>query len=214
MLQRRFMSIGGPSVERRRPSRNGVSLHLGVVRAAPGTHRHTPFPLPAPGGRLPGRVIDRMKGGRGPSGRDHRPPGVVTVDDQAVFRAAAREVIDATPGFQAVGEAASGEEALALLERVDPGLVLMDVRMPAWGAWRPRGASRRCARGRLSRSSRSRSRMTCRPRLRRPGRWPLFASRNSARARCAACGWSTVATDAETSMRCSRRSSASAQTSS
>jgi two-component system invasion response regulator UvrY len=59
--------------------------------------------------------------------------GVVTVDDQAVFRAAARDVIDATSGFEAIGEAASGEEALALLERIDPGLVLVDVRMPGMG---------------------------------------------------------------------------------
>ena len=37
---------------------------------------------------------------------------VLTVDDQAVFRAAARKVIDATPGFESTGEAASGPEAL------------------------------------------------------------------------------------------------------
>jgi two-component system invasion response regulator UvrY len=55
---------------------------------------------------------------------------VLTVDDQAVFRAAAREVIDATPGFEALGEAASGAEALALSESLRPDLILMDVRMP------------------------------------------------------------------------------------
>jgi DNA-binding NarL/FixJ family response regulator len=55
---------------------------------------------------------------------------VLTVDDQAVFRGIAREVIDATPGFESVGEAASGEEALAAVERLDPHLVLLDVRMP------------------------------------------------------------------------------------
>ena len=38
---------------------------------------------------------------------------VLTVDDQATFRGIAREVIDATPGFDSVGEAASGEEAIA-----------------------------------------------------------------------------------------------------
>ena len=55
---------------------------------------------------------------------------VLTVDDQAVFRGIAREVIDATPGFESVGEAASGEEALAAVERLEPHLVLLDVRMP------------------------------------------------------------------------------------
>ena len=55
---------------------------------------------------------------------------VLTVDDQAVFRGIAREVIDATPGFESVGEAACGEEALAAVDRLDPHLVLLDVRMP------------------------------------------------------------------------------------
>ena len=59
-----------------------------------------------------------------------RPVRVLTVDDQAVFRAAAREVIEATPGFEPLGEATSGTEALALTESLHPDLILMDVRMP------------------------------------------------------------------------------------
>jgi DNA-binding NarL/FixJ family response regulator len=55
---------------------------------------------------------------------------VLTVDDQATFRRVAREVIDATPGFDSVGEAASGEEALTAVPRLGPQLVLLDVRMP------------------------------------------------------------------------------------
>lgn len=55
---------------------------------------------------------------------------VLTVDDQALFRGVAREVIDATPGFESVGEAASGEEALEAVARLAPELVLLDVRMP------------------------------------------------------------------------------------
>ncbi len=55
---------------------------------------------------------------------------VLTVDDQAMFRGVAREVIDATPGFESVGEAASGEEALSAVDRLAPQLVLLDVRMP------------------------------------------------------------------------------------
>jgi two-component system, NarL family, invasion response regulator UvrY len=56
--------------------------------------------------------------------------GVVTVDDQAVFRAAAREIIDATPGFRAIGEASNGLDAVRVVCEADPDLVLVDVRMP------------------------------------------------------------------------------------
>jgi DNA-binding NarL/FixJ family response regulator len=59
--------------------------------------------------------------------------GVLTVDDQPVFRSVARDVIEATPGFAPVGEAGSGEEALDAVERLHPDLVLIDVRMPGIG---------------------------------------------------------------------------------
>jgi len=58
------------------------------------------------------------------------PVSVVTVDDQAVFRAVARDVIEATAGFELVGEASSGEAAVRVVDELDPQLVLMDVRMP------------------------------------------------------------------------------------
>jgi two-component system invasion response regulator UvrY len=56
--------------------------------------------------------------------------GVMTVDDQDLFRAAARDVIRATPGFVLAGEATSGSEAIERFAEVDPDLVLMDVRIP------------------------------------------------------------------------------------
>jgi CheY-like chemotaxis protein len=56
--------------------------------------------------------------------------GVLVVDDQAAFRRAARALIEATPGFEPVGDARSGAEALAHADRFGPDLVLADVYMP------------------------------------------------------------------------------------
>jgi DNA-binding NarL/FixJ family response regulator len=54
----------------------------------------------------------------------------LVVDDQVVFRQAARAVVDATPNFVLLGEASSGQRALAAVDELDPDLVLLDVRMP------------------------------------------------------------------------------------
>jgi len=59
--------------------------------------------------------------------------GVLTVDDDPGFLEVARDVVRATPGFETVGEAATGEAAVSLVATVGPQLVLMDVRMPGIG---------------------------------------------------------------------------------
>jgi two-component system invasion response regulator UvrY len=56
---------------------------------------------------------------------------VLVVDDQAPFRAAARAVVARVPGFELAGEATSGEEAVELVEKLRPGVVLMDINMGA-----------------------------------------------------------------------------------
>jgi DNA-binding NarL/FixJ family response regulator len=55
---------------------------------------------------------------------------VLVVDDSAEARAAIGKVVVHTPGFELAGSVASGEEALDAVSRLDPELVLLDVRMP------------------------------------------------------------------------------------
>lgn len=54
---------------------------------------------------------------------------VLVVDDQPPFRAAARAVLKRIAEFDLVGEAASGEEAVAMSAELAPDLVLMDINM-------------------------------------------------------------------------------------
>ncbi len=55
---------------------------------------------------------------------------VLIVDDQQPFRLAARMVVEATDGFEVVGEAESGEDSVQMARDLDPDLVLMDVNLP------------------------------------------------------------------------------------
>jgi DNA-binding NarL/FixJ family response regulator len=56
--------------------------------------------------------------------------GVVVVDDQALVRAGFRVLVDSEEGFRVLGEASNGMEAVELVARTQPDVVLMDVRMP------------------------------------------------------------------------------------
>jgi DNA-binding NarL/FixJ family response regulator len=58
------------------------------------------------------------------------PRSVLVVDDQAPFRSAARAVLRRLEGFEFAGEASSGPEAIELVDRLRPALVLMDINMP------------------------------------------------------------------------------------
>jgi len=55
---------------------------------------------------------------------------VLVVDDQAPFRIAAKAVLRRASGFELVGEASTGEEAVSKAADLHPALVLMDINMP------------------------------------------------------------------------------------
>ncbi|NUT94216.1 MAG: response regulator transcription factor [Saccharothrix sp.] len=55
---------------------------------------------------------------------------VVVVDDQALLRGSFRVLVDSAPDLRVVGEAGDGAEAVRVVTRTRPHVVLMDVRMP------------------------------------------------------------------------------------
>jgi DNA-binding NarL/FixJ family response regulator len=55
---------------------------------------------------------------------------LLLVDDQNIVRKGLKVLLEAQLGFQVVGEAGNGREAIAQVEALQPDVVLMDVRMP------------------------------------------------------------------------------------
>ncbi len=54
---------------------------------------------------------------------------VLLVDDHVMVRAGLRALLEGEPGFEVVGEAGDGEEAIRLVHELGPDLVLMDLRL-------------------------------------------------------------------------------------
>jgi CheY-like chemotaxis protein len=59
-----------------------------------------------------------------------KPIRVLLVDDHAMVRQGLRSVLEGYADIEVVGEAANGEEAVAMTEQLRPSLVLMDINMP------------------------------------------------------------------------------------
>ena len=55
---------------------------------------------------------------------------ILIADDQSLVRAGFRLVLENHPDLEVVGEASNGEEAIHSARRLDPDVVLMDIRMP------------------------------------------------------------------------------------
>lgn len=61
------------------------------------------------------------------------PATVLIADDHTLFREGLAALISRWPDFELVGSAGDGHEAVRLARRLQPALVLMDVRMPVLG---------------------------------------------------------------------------------
>jgi DNA-binding NarL/FixJ family response regulator len=55
---------------------------------------------------------------------------VALVDDQGLFRAGIRMLVDSQADLEVVGEASNGQEAIAMSAETSPDVILMDIRMP------------------------------------------------------------------------------------
>jgi response regulator NasT len=63
------------------------------------------------------------------STQDSSPPRVVIAEDEALIRLDLAEMLE-EEGYQVVGQAGDGEQAVALVEQHRPDLVVLDVKMP------------------------------------------------------------------------------------
>jgi DNA-binding NarL/FixJ family response regulator len=55
---------------------------------------------------------------------------VLLVDDHRMFREGVRIRLEQEPDIQVVGEAASAEEAMALMGQIEPNVVILDIKLP------------------------------------------------------------------------------------
>ena len=59
------------------------------------------------------------------------PTRVLVVDDESLVRRILKQILSSYQDLELVGEAANGDEAIAAVARLQPDIVVMDIRMPA-----------------------------------------------------------------------------------
>jgi DNA-binding NarL/FixJ family response regulator len=67
---------------------------------------------------------------------------LLVVDDSAVFQTLVRDLLRDEPALQVVGEAASGEEALAIAPTLRPDVALVDLTLPGMNGYEAAGRLR------------------------------------------------------------------------
>jgi PAS domain S-box-containing protein len=78
----------------------------------------------------PARTSRKQRPPAAPRGSGPAPIRLVFADDHHSIRHAIVSLVRSQPGFQVVGEASDGEEAIACVKRLRPDVVVMDVSMP------------------------------------------------------------------------------------
>jgi DNA-binding NarL/FixJ family response regulator len=68
-----------------------------------------------------------------PDAASARPVRLVIADDHPIFRDGLRRLLESEPGFEVIGEASDGVDAIEVVRRVRPDVLLLDVAMPRMG---------------------------------------------------------------------------------
>ena len=61
---------------------------------------------------------------------DKQEIGIVLIDDQAIVRAAFKSLLERVPTFKVVGDAGDARSGIALVEKLKPDVVVLDITMP------------------------------------------------------------------------------------
>ena len=61
---------------------------------------------------------------------DQNKLSIVIADDHPVFRRGLWDIIESEPGFEVVGDAGDGEQALDLIRQLHPAIAILDISMP------------------------------------------------------------------------------------